>query len=308
MRNLNLDQLQALVEVVELGSISAAAKRLNLTQPAVSLQIRELEGRLGMPLLRREGRQATPTSAGRELADHAKDIFDTTRRALTVVSRHKDGSLGRVQIGSGNAALRYLLLPVLKRLRAEHAAIELAVSTGSTPEIAERLSRNAIDLGFTGLPVDGGLFEAAYVRDMSMVAILPARGVDLPTVVTPHDIEGWPLIVMPERSNLAQLARDWLRAGGVEMRPAMEIDNIGVIKQLVAAGLGVALVPEVALTLDDPVAGLSSRPLDPPLALRLGLIQRRNAPDDPALRIVRDAIMTLARPDALAAPRVSAGH
>ena len=101
---------------------------------------------------------------------------------------------------------------------------------------------------------------------------------------------------MPERSNLAQLARDWLRAGGVEMRPAMEIDNIDVIKQVVAAGLGVALVPEVALTLDDPVAGLSSRPLDPPLALRLGLIQRRNAPDDPALSIVRDAIMTLARP------------
>ena len=118
MRNLNLDQLQALVEVVELGSISAAAKRLNLTQPAVSLQIRELEGRLGMPLLRRAGRQATPTSAGRELADHARDIFDTTRRALTVVRRHKDGSLGRVRIGSGNAALRYLLLPVLKRLRA----------------------------------------------------------------------------------------------------------------------------------------------------------------------------------------------
>ena len=59
MRNLNLDQLQALVEVVELGSISAAARRLNLTQPAVSLQIRELEGRLGMPLLRgaRDGRR-----------------------------------------------------------------------------------------------------------------------------------------------------------------------------------------------------------------------------------------------------------
>ena len=143
---------------------------------------------------------------------------------------------------------------------------------------------------------------------MNMVAILPARGVDIPPIATPRDIEGWPLIVMPEHSNLAQLARDWLRAEGVEMRPAMEIDNIGVIKQLVAAGLGVALVPEVALTLDDPVAGLSSRPLDPPLALRLGLIQRRNAPDDPALIIVRDAIMTLTRPEVPGGLRVSAGH
>ena len=152
-----------------------------------------------------------------------------------------------------------------------------------------------------------------------MVAILPARGVDLPSVVTPRDMEGWPLIVMPAHSNLAHLARDWLRAGGVlardwlraggvEVRPAMEIDNIGVIKQLVAAGLGVALVPEVALTQDDPAGGPAARPLDPPLALRLGLIQRRNAPDDPALRIVRDAIMTLARPDAPGTQRVSIGH
>lgn len=298
MRNLNLDQLQALVEVVELGSISAAAKRLNLTQPAVSLQIRELESRLGMPLLRRAGRQATPTSAGRELADHARDIFETTRRALTIVRRHRDGSLGRVRIGAGNAALRYFLMPVLERLRREHPAIELVVSTGNTPEIVERLERNLIDLGFTGLPVDGGLFDAAHIRDMNLVAILPERGVDVPPVMTPGDIEGLPLITLPQHSNLAQLTRDWLRSGGVEMRPAMEIDSLDAIRQVVAAGLGVALVPEVALCCGEPVGGLISRPLDPPLALRLGLIRRRNAPDDPALTIVRDAIMTLAGAEA----------
>lgn len=298
MRNLNLDQLQALVEVVDLGSISAAAKRLNLTQPAVSLQIRELESRLGMPLLRRVGRRATPTSAGRELADHARDIFETTRRALTVVRRHRDGSLGRVRIGAGNVALRYFLLPVLQRLRREHPAIELVVSTGNTAEIAERLSRNQIDLGFTGLPVDGGLFEAAYIRDMNLVAILPARGVDLPAIAGPRDIEGWPLITLPSSSNLAQFVGDWLRSGGVEMRPAMEIDSIDAIKEVVASGLGVALIPEVALHAGGRIDGFASRPLDPPLSLRLGLIRRRNASDDPALRIVHDAIMSLAAADA----------
>lgn len=293
MRNLNLDQLQALVEVVELGSISAAAKRLNLTQPAVSLQIRELEQRLGMPLLRRAGRQATPTSAGRELADHARAIFETTRRALTVVRRHRDGSLGRVRIGAGNAALRYHLLPVLQRLRREHPAIELVVSTGNTPEIVERLDRNLIDLGVTGLPVDGGRFETTHIRDMSLVAILPARDLDAPEVVTPADFEGLPLITLPQHSNLAQVTRGWLRTGGVEMRPAMEIDSLDAIRKLVAARLGVALVPEASLPRDEAAEGIVSRPLDPPLALRLGLIRRRNAPDDPALAVVRDAIMTL---------------
>lgn len=295
MRNLNLDQLQALVEVIERGSISAAAKRLNLTQPAVSLQIRELEARLGMPLLRRAGRRATPTSAGRELADHARTIFETTRRALTVVRRHRDGSLGQVRIGAGNAALHYFLLPILQRLRREHPAIELVVSTGNTPEIVGRLDRNLIDLGFTGLPADPGPFESIHVRDMNLVAILPERGMDAQEVVTPGDIEGLPLITLPQQSNLAQLTRDWLRSGGVEMRTAMEIDSLDAIQQVVAARLGVALVPEPALTRGAPVDGLVSRPLDPPLTLRLGLMYRRNAPDDPALAIVRDAIMTLAK-------------
>ena len=65
------------------------------------------------------------------------DIFETTRRALTVVRRHRDGSLGRVRYGVGNAALRYYLLPVCDQLRHEHPAIELAVGTGNTPEIAD---------------------------------------------------------------------------------------------------------------------------------------------------------------------------
>jgi DNA-binding transcriptional LysR family regulator len=172
------------------------------------------------------------------------------------------------------------------------------VSTGNTPEIVERLERNLIDLGFTGLPVDGGLFEAVHIRDMNLVAILPERGMNAPEVATPGDIEGLPLITLPQHSNLAQLTRDWLRSGGGEMRPAMEIDSLDAIRQVVAAGLGVALVPEVALCCGEPVGGLISRTLDPPLALRLGLIRRRNAPDDPALTIVRDAIMTLAEAEA----------
>jgi DNA-binding transcriptional LysR family regulator len=294
MRNLNLDQLRALMEVAELGSFSAAAQRLNLTQPAISVQIRELEGRLAVPLIHRVGKRAFLTPAGRELVDHARRIFDSTDRAMAAMRRHHDGGLGWVHVGSGPAALRYLLLPVLERLRAEHPGINVAVSTGNTADIVERLSRNAVDIGFTGLPVDPARFEATAVRDMTMVAILPDDGGHLPEVVTPADIADRPLIVTPERSNHASIARDWLRKADIDLRPAMEIDNVEMIKRVVAAGLGVALVPGEAISLGDPVEGLVARPLDPPLALTLALIRRRDGPDDQALRIVRDAIMTLA--------------
>ena len=74
----------------------------------------------------------------------------------------------------------------------------------------------------------------------------------------------------------------------------MEIDNIGVIKQMVSAGFGVALVPEEAILLGTHRAGLVARPLDPPVALTVALIRRRNSPDDPGLRLVSEAILSLA--------------
>jgi DNA-binding transcriptional LysR family regulator len=81
MRSLNLDQLRTFVEVAALGNFSAAGRRLNLTQPAVSLHVRELEQRLGVRLIERSGRQARATAPGRELAEQARHIFAGSARA-----------------------------------------------------------------------------------------------------------------------------------------------------------------------------------------------------------------------------------
>jgi DNA-binding transcriptional LysR family regulator len=307
MRSLNLDQLRTLVEVVELGSFSAAARRLNLTQPAVSLQIRELENRMAARLVERTGKRAYATTAGRELIGHAQGIFEAESRAVAALRRHKDGRLGRVHVGAGPAALAYLLLPVLQRLQAAHPTLELAVTTGNTAEITERMARNDIDLGFTGLPVDRAVFDATVIRDMCMVAIFPESGAGLPDVVTPADLARYPLVATQRRSNHARLARDWLRSAGLDFRPAMEIDNIGVIKRVVAVGFGAAIVPEEAVTLGNAVEGLVHRPLDPPVALTLALIRRRSKPNDAALQIVGDAIMTLTEPAGISR-RSSAGR
>jgi DNA-binding transcriptional LysR family regulator len=305
MRSLNLDQLRALVEVVELGGFSAAARRLNLTQPAVSLQIRELENRFDAPLVKRVGKRAYATDAGRELIEHARVIFDSTNQAMAAMRRLKGGGgLGRVHLASGPATLAYLLMPVLQKLRAEHPDLDLAVSTGNTGEITERMLRDTVDLGVTGLPVDEKLFETTVIRDMKMVAIMPASDADIPDVVTPADLARRPLILTRQRSNYRQLARDWLRAAGLDVEGAMEIDNISVIKQMVSAGFGVALVPEEAIVCGE---GLAARPLDPPMALTVALIRRRNSPDDVGLRIVTEAILSLAEVPSSAGKQAAAG-
>jgi DNA-binding transcriptional LysR family regulator len=105
VRGLNFDQLRALVEVVERGSFSAAARELNLTQPAVSLQIRELERRFGLRLIERLGKRAHPTVPGRELVDAARRIFRECDHADAAMRRFREGWIGRVQLGTNLTAM-----------------------------------------------------------------------------------------------------------------------------------------------------------------------------------------------------------
>src|SRR5882672_11343515 len=126
MRNLNLDQLEALREVVALGSFSAAAQRLNLTQPAISLQVKQLEARLGVRLVERIGKRAFATAAGRDLLAHARRLFDEAAAASATARRHRGGVAGRVRIGAGATACIYTLpAALLELIRSEEHSSEL---------------------------------------------------------------------------------------------------------------------------------------------------------------------------------------
>jgi DNA-binding transcriptional LysR family regulator len=293
MRNLNLDQLRSLIEVVELGSFTEAAKRLHLTQPAISQQIRELESRCGLQLIERIGKRTFATPAGRELIVHGRRIMADAEHALAAVRHHKEGTAGRVHIGAGPTALIYLLPPTLRRLRDDHPDIEIVVTSGTTHSICEGLLSNVIDIGFTALPVEANGLDGVPVRTDPMVAILPATEGAIPPKLTPADVASRTLILEYQRVPHRQLSRAWLQAGGVAVRPAMEFDSIEAIKSAVSAGLGMAIVPEPAISLAPPVNSVVVRPLDPPLLRTLGLVQRRGRAETPALKLVRKAIMTL---------------
>jgi DNA-binding transcriptional LysR family regulator len=295
MRNLNLDQLRALIEVVELGSFTEAAKRLHLTQPAISQQIRELEARCGVMLIERAGKRAIATPAGHELIQHGRRIMAEAERALAAVRHHKSGTAGRVHVGSGPTALTYLLPPVLQQMQERYPNIEIIVTTGTTHSLSEALLRNDIDLALTALPVDSKELDATPVRTDPMVAILPVTEVDIPDEVTPRYVERRKLILEFQRVPNKQLSRAWLEACGVAVRPAMEFDGIDAIKGAVAAGLGLAIVPGPAMSLAPPVNNVIVRPLNPPLMRTLGLVERRGRVVPPALKIVREAIMSLSR-------------
>ena len=294
MRGLNPDHLRALLEVAEQGGFSAAARRLNLSQPAVSLQIRELEDRLGVRLVERLGKRAYATAAGSELIEHARRIAAETERALAAMRRHKDGWLGRVRIGTGDVMLSYLLPPALRALRTTHPNIELVIFTGTTTDMVQRISSNDIDLGLVTLPVNERVFQTTPLRVEPFVAILPPAEADAPESLTPAALDRPDLIFLQTGATLRRQLDEWLAAGGVRTRPAMEISHTEAIKQTVAAGLGASLVPLCSVTGGYALPGLVVRPLRPALSWSLGLIQRRDKPNEPALHCVREALLTLA--------------
>src|SRR5204863_9981092 len=123
MRSLSLDQLRALLEVVERGSFSAAARHLNLTQPAISLQIRELERRFGVQLIERLGKQAHATVPGRALVDAGQRIFHECEQADAAMLRFRKGWVGRVRIATTLSSMIYRLPPILRGVRLDYPGI-----------------------------------------------------------------------------------------------------------------------------------------------------------------------------------------
>ena len=175
MRSLNLDQLRTLHEVVEQGSFSAAARRLNLTQPAVSLQIRELERRFGVKLIERMGKKAYVTAPGQELLEAAQRIFRECEHAEAQMRRFREGWVGRVRIGTTNTAMTYALPPILRKLRTDHPGIDLHVTNMATRDSVEHILQNKLDFALVTLPVDRTRLRITALRPEKLVAIFPGR-------------------------------------------------------------------------------------------------------------------------------------
>jgi DNA-binding transcriptional LysR family regulator len=291
MRSLNLDQLRTLVEVVALGNFSAAGRRLNLTQPAVSLHIRELEQRFGSPLIERLGKRAYPTAPGRALVEHASRIFHESEAADATMRRFRSGWLGRVHIGTTLTALTYELPPILRRLRTDYPGIDLLVTNMTTRDSVENIVNNTIDLALVTLPVKAARLRITPLRPEMLVAIFPAGMNDVPDIVTPAYAALQSLVFEHARGAVNALVLQWLSDYLPLPSQPMLIATVEAMKSVVGLGLGIGIVPDVAVA--GPMPDLVVRPLDPPLPCTLGLIEHSNKPNAPALEIVRAALLEL---------------
>lgn len=271
---LNLDQIAAFVNVVDLGSFTAAADKAGLTQPAVSLQVKLLERRLGVRLIERVGRRAQPSPAGVELLAHARRILEDCSSAQEAMTPYREGAVGRVRIGSGGTASIHLLPRAIAAAKKRMPGLEIIVRIGNTGEVLRDLETNALDLAVVTLPASGRSLAIEPFYDDELLAVAP-KGSMMPEEGPDAEFLNGKILMLYEGGNTRRTTDEWFEAAGIRSQAAMEFGSVEAIKELVAAGLGWSVLPGLALKRDR-ASYLTTSPVKPRLVRQLGMVVRRD--------------------------------
>ena len=297
---LNATRLRVLREVVARGSFSAAADQLSYSQSAVSQAIATLEGEVGAPLIERDRRGVRPTAAGAALAHHAEGILARMGAAETEVEAIVGGRGGHLRIASFPTAGATLMPDAIARFRASHPGVEVSLAEGEPEEIAPRLRAGEFDLVLlyefkgVGERLGAGMRRFELLEDPLHLA-LPgdhplARRKQLR--LEQLDEESW--IQTSADSPCARHVVRSCHAAGFEPRVSFESDDYQTVQGLVAAGVGVALIPQLALSAVR--TDIRVRSLHPQSPVRnVFAATRRGAATTPAVATVLDVLRDVAR-------------
>jgi DNA-binding transcriptional LysR family regulator len=247
-------QLAAFCAVVERGSFSQAAERLGVTQPAVSLQIRSLEKRLGQQLLDRSGRRVEPTEAGVRLYRGAQRLLALEEQLLDDVAAEPDGAVsGRLEIGASSGPGGSVLPILLCEFQAQYPDVTVALSVFDTQTVVDLVARRELELGVVGAARRhrGVVFEP-FLRDEVILACPPDHPFAGRTISL-EELRSAPLVVMQEGAGVRQVIEDELRRSGVRLRdltPRLELGLQESVRSAVLAGHGVTFISRSAVDAD----------------------------------------------------------
>lgn len=276
MMTLNLGHLATFRLVVQRGSFSAAADLLGLSQPAVSLQVRQLEQFLQTRLLERTGRGIKATAAGIALLAHSDRIELAVGAAVQSVSEFNREISGSITLGTGATACIHLLPPLLQKLHQEHPLLTVRVTVGNTLQMVRAIEENRLDLGFCTLLVNGRSLAVTPVLAEELVGIFSDGQEELPPSLMPEDLQSLPLIAFEAGSGTRDLIDGWFRHNGQIVVPVMQLGSIEAIKRMVSAGLGYSIVPRMAVAYAQDRVGLQVQSLTPRLYRQLGIVMRQD--------------------------------
>jgi len=277
--------LRTFTVVLESGSMSEAARRLDLTPAAVAQQMRVLERDLGVPLLRRSGRTVRPTEGGHRLADRARVLLGELSTMRTVVG-DGEGVLD-LTVGATNTMLNGPLPMVLEALVQEHPTARIVVRTGLTAELYDEVLQGRLDVAMCLHPafVLPKTLHWLLLREERLVVLAPQAWAHR----DPHGLlRDEALIRYDRRLGGGQAAERYLRRAGIVPRERFEISSLAAIAMLVGRGVGVSIAPDAA-TAWWPTLPVARLPLpQSSQARRFGMVWLRASPRTRAIEVLVD--------------------
>jgi DNA-binding transcriptional LysR family regulator len=284
--SMNLNHLAVFHAVAQAGSMTRGAERLDISQPAVSKQVRELERALGVRLFDRIGRRVYLSQAGEVLADYARRLFALADEAQTAMADVRAGGRGRLAIGASQTIGTYLLPGVLAEFRRRHPGVELLVRIENTEQIHRRLAGLELDIALTeGFVEEGELEAEVFYRDELVVIAAPGHRLVGQARVLLSAVREEPFVLREPGSGTRAVEERALARLKLPVRAVMELGSTEALKRVVAEGVGLAVVSRLAVAAELaagtlavlPVAGLRiERPLH--------LVRRKGRRDGPALQ------------------------
>jgi len=240
---MDFEHLKSLVAAVEEGSLSAAGRKRNLTQPAVSLQIQALEEDVHAQLLVRSRRGVRPTKAGEALLLRARDVLDILRAARNDIDEIQGVIRGTLRLGVTDAAATDVLPGAFATFHREHPQVDVHVSIHDTTGLIELLLRHDLDLAVGTLPAGeapSGITLVPLVEEPLRLAAPAGLG----ECTAESLLAANPFIAYPSGSNTRRLVDEAFARAGLTVHPAMEIGRPDVMVRLVEAGVGVSVLPQ----------------------------------------------------------------
>ncbi|WP_309120174.1 LysR family transcriptional regulator [Paenibacillus sp.] len=274
---MELRQLQYFITVARLEHVTHAAESLRVAQSAVSRQIHQLEEELGVALFTPKGRNLQLTPAGKLFMSRAETILTDLDRAVLDLQEFMNPEAGEIRIGFPHSLGIHLLPSVIAEYRAEHPNVKFVLKQGTYHVLIRELLEGEIDLAFISpFPKEREDVEGELLLTEELKVILPSSHLlSRHTTIRLEQLKDDSFVMFSESYSLRSIVLEACRKAGFTPRVGFEGEEMDTIRGLVAAGLGVSLLPEMALIETSPMMPVSVRVTEPQVLRTIGLIRRR---------------------------------
>ena len=278
MAHLTLKHLRYFDALARLGHFGRAAEASAISQPALSMQIKELEENLGAALFDRGTRAIGLTAFGEEFASRARDILRAVEELEDLARVSRDHLAGRLRMGVIPTVAPYLLPKVIADLTARYPGLDLFLRETVTPRLLQELAEGRLDCAIVALPVsEPSLAEVDLFRE-DFVLVRPVADANAP-VPGPEGLRELKLLLLEEGHCFRDQALAFCRMQPSQPREMLDGSSLSTLVQMVGAGIGVTLIPEMAVPVETRSAPVAVAHFpDPPPFRRIGMVWRRSSP------------------------------